>query len=405
MRRFPHSPRSSSLAARMSSATAFLAMAYSRVDDHAGCQRSGWRSSSTCQRQLADRHGQSFFMQEQYALTAALVKTLINEDPENAQYWEIQANAYIGLGEFMKAAENFEVLDGMGKSTAASLNMLADIYMNEELYELAVENYAKAMTLDPEASPKRPIRAAKMLVARSANKQSEILLDAIDRIKGDALDSDIRRDLLKIRARMSPPPPIGPGNRRRFSPDHRNRPTGRRRTHPPRKPLQIERRCRAGDLLLPARFEGLDAFEADAKLAARSTSRRRIALPGSHSRFFVACISSPAARMFRSFSRPWRWFGEEPLTSASLQASAPSSTTSISGEFTIPEQIRAPASGFPMFRSLLQPRVRSPVRAPVRDPVREQYRREVLCQRVLPRTAASAPRAVSQARSRSCFTS
>lgn len=146
---------------------------------------------------------QSFFMQQRYADVAALATTLINQDPQNAQYWEIQANAYIGLGEAMKAAENFEVLDGMGKSTAASLNMLADIYANESLFDLAVENYVKAMTLDPDAPAKRPIRAAKMLVARSANKQSEILLDAIDRMKGDALDSDIRRDLLMIRARMS----------------------------------------------------------------------------------------------------------------------------------------------------------------------------------------------------------
>lgn len=182
-----------------------LGMAYSRVDDHISAE-TAFRMAILLDPVTVNWKlgmAMSLFMQERYASTAALVKTLLKDDPENAKFWMIQANAFIGLGEFMKAAENFEIVDQLGQSTHLSLCSLADIYMNEELYELGVDSYTKAIVQFPESSPARPIRACKMLVARGANDEAGTLIDQLDAVKGSDLEPAVRTDLLKIRARIA----------------------------------------------------------------------------------------------------------------------------------------------------------------------------------------------------------
>jgi tetratricopeptide (TPR) repeat protein len=123
----------------------------------------------------------SLFKQENFAQAAALCAQLIAQEPERTDLWLLQANAYIGLKQPMKAAENYELVDRLGKSTSDSLNMLGDIYINEELFDMAVDSYVRAMGLDPEAKPQRSIRAAKVLTARGANGETHRLLTAMTR--------------------------------------------------------------------------------------------------------------------------------------------------------------------------------------------------------------------------------
>jgi tetratricopeptide (TPR) repeat protein len=91
----------------------------------------------------------------------------------------------------------------MGKSTAESLNMLADIYTNEELFEMAVTSYIRAMEKNPQANAERSIRAAKVLTARGAFKETNRLLKSIEKIHGSQLSNEDRKDLLKLRARLA----------------------------------------------------------------------------------------------------------------------------------------------------------------------------------------------------------
>ena len=69
---------------------------------------------------------------------------LIQAKPDNADYWLHQANAYLGLAESTKAATNYEVVRRMGKADAKVLNQLADIYINEGTYDLALAEYREA---------------------------------------------------------------------------------------------------------------------------------------------------------------------------------------------------------------------------------------------------------------------
>lgn len=145
----------------------------------------------------------TLFKQERFADAVALVGRLIKDQPDRADLWMLQANAYIGLCQPMRAAENYEIVDRLGGSTPDTLNMLADIYVNEELFDLAVDRYGQALDADSTGSPDRAIRAARVLVARGALDSVGELLDRIERVAGERLSTEQRKDLLKLRARVA----------------------------------------------------------------------------------------------------------------------------------------------------------------------------------------------------------
>ena len=145
----------------------------------------------------------SFFKQNRFADAAAITGELIKETPDAADLWLLQANAYIGLGQSMKAVQNYEIVDRLGKSTLESLNMMADIYVNEGLYGLATDCYARAMERTPRGPAERGVRAAKVLVARGANADAERLIAKIEQVYGADIREGERKDLLKMKARMA----------------------------------------------------------------------------------------------------------------------------------------------------------------------------------------------------------
>lgn len=145
----------------------------------------------------------SFFKQERFAEAAALCGQLIESHPERHDLWLLQANAYIGLGRPMDAAEIYEIVDHMGASSVDSLNMLGDIYINEEMYNLAVDSYIRALKKDDDHKSERPIRAAKVLAARGALTETNELISEIETVIGDKIEPADRKDILKLRARLA----------------------------------------------------------------------------------------------------------------------------------------------------------------------------------------------------------
>ena len=145
----------------------------------------------------------SFFKQRRYADAAALTASMLLANPDRAELWLLQANAYIGLDQPRKAAENFELVDRLGQSTTDSLGMLGDIYTNLELFDLAVGAYVRSLERSPKAKPDRAIRAAKALTARGAADATRQLMAAIQRLRGDQLLPEEQKDLLKLRARLA----------------------------------------------------------------------------------------------------------------------------------------------------------------------------------------------------------
>ncbi len=182
-----------------------LGFAYSSMDNNLAAE-SAYRQAVLLDPATMDWSmglARSLFKQERFAEAVALCGSMIEAHPERADLWLLQANAYVGQNQPLKAAENYEMVDRLGASTVESLNMLGDIYVNDGLFEMAVNSYIRSMEKNTDHNAARAIRAAKVLVTRSALAETKVLIARIEQIHGEQLSVADRKDLLKLRARIA----------------------------------------------------------------------------------------------------------------------------------------------------------------------------------------------------------
>jgi len=143
------------------------------------------------------------FKQQKFEDAATLLTGLIERYPEKADFWLLQAHTYLGMKQPLKAAENFEAVDMLGKSTADSLHTLGDIYVTENLMDLAAHAYVRAIDIDLKQPLSRPLHAAEVLAARGGSSQAREVAAHISKVWKDQMNEADRRKLLKIEARLS----------------------------------------------------------------------------------------------------------------------------------------------------------------------------------------------------------
>jgi tetratricopeptide (TPR) repeat protein len=146
---------------------------------------------------------QAVYRQQKYEETIALCNELIVRYPDRADFWLLQANAFIGLERPAAAAQNFELLDRMGKATPLNLYTLGDIYVNQGLWDLAARAYRRATELNPEQGVHASLQRVEHLAQRGALEQAAALLDRFEELWSGRLAEDERKRLLKLRARVA----------------------------------------------------------------------------------------------------------------------------------------------------------------------------------------------------------
>ena len=144
----------------------------------------------------------SLMAQQKSRETIALFEELIQKDPAKTDYWLLQANAYLDLGEPMKAAENYEILRRMNKATGPSLMVLGDIYLSRDLKDLALESYLASLNKEPGQDIKRPLRAAEILTSRQAWDEARKLVDEIKKVYESKISEPDRLKALKLQAKI-----------------------------------------------------------------------------------------------------------------------------------------------------------------------------------------------------------
>ncbi len=143
------------------------------------------------------------FKQNKFDDAAALLDVLIARYPDKAQFWLLQAHTFLGKKQPLRAAENFEIMDRLGKSTTDTLNTLGDIYLTEGLPDLALNAYVRAIDLDKTQPSARSVRAAEVLAARGGSRQALRLTVHIRDTFQSALPDAERTKLLKLQARLA----------------------------------------------------------------------------------------------------------------------------------------------------------------------------------------------------------
>ena len=143
------------------------------------------------------------FRQNKYAEAVSLMNDLIERQPDKPEFWLLLASAHLGLKEPVAAATCYEMIDRLDKSTPDTLTSLADIYLQESNYPLAVETYVRGLDLKPGQKIDRTLRAAEVLNARGAPAEAGILLEKLKAYTGGNLEPDKKKKMLKLEAKIA----------------------------------------------------------------------------------------------------------------------------------------------------------------------------------------------------------
>ena len=200
----PYLTKTIELGGHTSIAYGLLGFAYGSTENHL-CAESAYRQAILLDPETIDWQlglARSFFKQQKFGDAVSLCTMLIKKKPDSGDFWLLQANAYLGLKQPMRAAENYEYVNIMGKATPESMTMLADIYVNEGRWDMAADAYLRAFELDNGDHPEKALRAAKILAGRGSLEQSKRMLNRVAE-KKSSLNTANLTELLKLQARVA----------------------------------------------------------------------------------------------------------------------------------------------------------------------------------------------------------
>ncbi|MEX0331917.1 MAG: tetratricopeptide repeat protein [Puniceicoccaceae bacterium] len=145
---------------------------------------------------------QALLMTEQFASAAALFRELLEEDPANDRYLTALSNCHLGLGDHVSSSRILEILRRMGKADGNALRLLGDIYLNENMPDLALGPYLEARTASKPLNLETQVKIAGILAARDGTEQAEEL---VERIEADAseMDDALKLDFLLVKASLA----------------------------------------------------------------------------------------------------------------------------------------------------------------------------------------------------------
>jgi tetratricopeptide (TPR) repeat protein len=197
--------RAIALGAADGMAYGLLGFAYAQTDRYAASEIA-YQQAVLLQPQVTDWQiglARCLFRLRKFEEAAALADELLRREPDRAEYWALEANAWLGMKQPLRAAEIFELMDLNGQATAEQLNTLGDIYTNERLTDMAADAYLRAHTRGGAAKESRLLRAAEVLALRSAPDDAGRLVARLREGDVKQMDEGDALRLLKLDARLA----------------------------------------------------------------------------------------------------------------------------------------------------------------------------------------------------------
>jgi tetratricopeptide (TPR) repeat protein len=142
---------------------------------------------------------QAFLMTEQYANAIGIFTELLEEDPSNDRFLTALSNAHLGLGDHISASQVLEVIRRMGKADGNALRLLGDIYLNENLPNLALDPYLEARESKKPLDLKTQVKIAGILVNRNGLDEATELVAKIEQ-DVDSLDDETQLEFLLVKS-------------------------------------------------------------------------------------------------------------------------------------------------------------------------------------------------------------
>lgn len=137
-----------------------------------------------------------------YDHALALLNELVEQYPERESLWTIQANVYIQKEQPAQASISLEMLRRLGKSTPQGLFLLGDLYLAQEIQDLALSAYLEAIEKDEGRNPAKALQAAQVLVSRGAYHQAETIFGKVRQSGASLMEADELK-LLKLESKVA----------------------------------------------------------------------------------------------------------------------------------------------------------------------------------------------------------
>jgi tetratricopeptide (TPR) repeat protein len=102
---------------------------------------------------------------KQFTRAESLVKNLIKEHPDDAQYWLAYANILLAEGRKIDATVLLETASGTGLANTEELTLLGDLYADQDMTREAAAIYQKVLVPSPELGEKKLLHYAQVLIS------------------------------------------------------------------------------------------------------------------------------------------------------------------------------------------------------------------------------------------------
>jgi tetratricopeptide (TPR) repeat protein len=145
---------------------------------------------------------QAFLLTEQYGNAIGLFRELLEDDPSNDRFLTALSNAHLGLGDHVAASQVLEVIRRMGKADGNALRLLGDIYLNEDLPNLALAPYLEARSSKKPLDLKTQVKVAGILASRNGLEEAGELVAEIEK-EVDQLDDETKLEFLLVKSSIA----------------------------------------------------------------------------------------------------------------------------------------------------------------------------------------------------------
>ncbi len=146
---------------------------------------------------------QCLLILEKWDEVISITNEFLNDYPDNKNMWTIQANAYLGKNQFLDAASNYEVLSRMGNVSPDILFQLGDIYVNENLLDLAYEKYLEAINSGLTIPVSNLLRVIDILVSRLKFNEASNYISKVREMHSSTLSNNEELKILNLEAQIA----------------------------------------------------------------------------------------------------------------------------------------------------------------------------------------------------------
>lgn len=133
---------------------------------------------------------QALNAQERFEESSTLLNSMIEENPNDKQLWLQQTNAFIALDRKKEAAVNLEILRIKGLADESNLNLLGNLYMEQNESQLALYSYSEAIDKAKVFDLTRALKSARILSDYGFPDRAEELLAKVQPKLGSSPSKD-----------------------------------------------------------------------------------------------------------------------------------------------------------------------------------------------------------------------